>query len=96
MANVRQANTWYVDTTGSLSTKKNEKIAYIILSTNAGGDSITLRESASGGNKLTFKHSITNDSKVFDFSEVPLVFSQGIYVQALSASATATIVMKGG
>lgn len=98
MANVENANTIYVDSTGTLTSEKNVKLAYILYTSSAGGDTLTLRDKdGSGALKLTVRNNIATDSTIYDFSLRPVVFPNGIHVSTISAGSTATLVLtKGG
>ena len=97
MANVLQSNSVYVDSTGALTTKKT-KVAYIIFTPDAANDAITLRDGDGAGDplKLTLKGATAKQSTLFDFSNKPLLFQDGIYCSAITASATATLILTSG
>jgi len=98
MANIRNNNTYYVDSTGTLATNvKNAKIVYILFTTAAAGDELTLRDTdGSGALKLTIKHQTADNTHLFDFSANPLVFPNAIHVDTITAGAVATLVLKSG
>lgn len=99
MANVRCGNSIYVDSTGlvTASTDKNVKVAYIIYTGALAADAITFKDTGTSGSlKMTLKSAVAADSTVFDFSLRPLVFPGGIYVSAISANSTATIIITTG
>lgn len=95
MANEQNSNSFYVDSTGSLTTVPNTRVANIIFTANAGNDAITLTDGSGGAVKLTIKAATAKETKQLIFWDSPIVFPNGIYVSALSTSATATIVTKG-
>ncbi len=96
MANAQSANTIFIDSASDqVSDKRNIKIAYILLTTSGAGDSIELRESASGPTKLLLKHATANDTAVYRLHGENALFSEGIYVYSISSGAVATLIVKG-
>lgn len=94
MANARIANTIYIDTAGEqILDLTNVKVAYIVFTTDSMADSLELKETASTGVKLLLKGALADNSYYFDFSANNILFSQGVYVSAISAGAKATIVL---
>ncbi len=91
MANAVTGNKIYVDATGEVSDQR-ELIAYIIFTPDAANDVMILRETSGGSNCLKIRGSTAKDSKLLDFSQRPLVFNNGIYVETLTSGATATLV----
>jgi hypothetical protein len=99
MANVRCGNSCYVDSTGYISAtgSKQVKVAYITFTSDAAADTITFKDaSTSGALKMTVKSAVADETVVLDFSTTPLVFPNGIYVSAISANCTATIITTTG
>lgn len=95
MANTRSGNIISIDTASSQVTSDlNLKIASILFTSSAAGDTLELRESSSGATKVFVKNGTANDTAQFIF-DTPIVFSQGIYVQTLSTSARAILVLVG-
>jgi hypothetical protein len=97
MANITQSSSIYIDSTGVAFTGRT-KVAYIIFTPNAANDEITLRDGDGGGDpiKIHLHAATAKDSKVFDFSRRPMIFQDGIYVSALTASAKATLILTVG
>jgi hypothetical protein len=96
VANARSGNVFYVDATGELTTDSSIKVIGILFTTNAANDQLVLRESSGGSNKINIKHVTANDTKFIDLSSTPILFSRGIYVSTLTASATATLITSTG
>ncbi len=90
--NSRTGNKIFIDTTGVAVVTGPVKIAYIIFTPNAANDELTLRETADGNDCITIKGGTAKQTTLYRMSEVPLVFSNGIFVQVLSSNATATLV----
>jgi hypothetical protein len=94
MANVRLANTVYLDTASTLVVDTiNTKVAGIIFTSDNVGDVLELAESSTSGLKLTIKAKDADKTDYYDFSDNKLVFSQGIYVTTLTSGAKATLVL---
>lgn len=94
MANARNGNTIVIDTASEqVSTDRNTRIVGIIFTSSAAGDTIVLRESSTGANRVIVKNGIANDSKHIRMEESPIIFGTGIYVQTLSSGATATLIV---
>jgi hypothetical protein len=92
LSNVRNSNSIYLDTTGSLNTDPI-KIAYIIFTPDSANDQLILKSFDNSGNiKFNVRGATAKDSMTFDFSASPLHFPQGIYVSTLSSNATAVII----
>ena len=91
MANARLGNKIYVDATGAVSTQRT-KVAYIVFTPDAANDQMILRETASGTDCIKVRSSTAKETHILDFSNAPLVFNNGIYVQTLTAGAVATLV----
>lgn len=94
MANVRNGNTWFLDSSGQLD-ESNTKVAYILFTPGAANDVLRLSDSSGGSDKIELKLDSAS-SQLFDFSSNPLVFPNGIYVTQLTAGAKASLVVIGG
>lgn len=96
MANVENNNTFYVDSTGSLTSDKNVKVSAIIYTASAANSTITFKDAdTSGALKMTLK-ALANETIYIDFQDKAIVFPNGIYISAITASSAATLVIKGG
>jgi hypothetical protein len=95
MANNEFSGTLYCDSTGQLTSKKNIKVAYILYTSSAAADSITLRDGTAGSDpiKLKVQNILATDTKVVDLSNKPIVFQNGVYCSAISASSVATLIL---
>lgn len=96
MANVRNSNSVYVDTTGSLTTDPT-KIAYIIFTPDSANDQLILKSFDNSGEiKISLRSATAKTTMIFDFSQSPVHFPKGIYAGTVTTGATATIVTTSG
>lgn len=95
MANAVTGNKIYVDSTGELTTTRT-KVAYILFTPDDANDEMILKETASGATCLHLRGSTAKQTVQYDFTDVPLVFQQGIYVSALTSNAKATLITTSG
>lgn len=98
MANNVQSGTIYIDTNSAQVYTKKAKVAYVIYTSSAAGDNLILRDGDAGTDpiKLNIKNPTNTNTMVLDFSRKPILFQDGIYVSALSASSIATLVLTAG
>lgn len=97
MANVRSGNTHYIDSTGTLTADKNDKVAYVVLTASSANAVILLTDAGSGTrSKIDLRVATAGTTQVFDFSEVPLVFSNGVRVGTLTNAVATIVYTKGG
>lgn len=94
MANNYHSGSIYVDTADSLVFTGKIKVAYILMTSDSTHASAIIHDgtSISGPAKLHLKVGASHDTKLFDFSDNPLIFSNGIFVDGLSASCKLTFV----
>ena len=95
MANVVNANTVYIDTTGDLSvgTNKNIKVAYIIVRAGAANARVELKDNqTSAVSKLDLSVVTAEETRYFDFSDFPVVFANGIDA-TITNSAVVTLIL---
>lgn len=105
MANVRSANTFFIDTaaadavattTGNLAVN-NIRVSHILITATAGTSELVLRDVTNGNNKIILKRDVDDRSELFDFSEFPLVFPNGINPSTVTdCVATCVIQQQGG
>ena len=92
MANVRSANSYYVDSTGTLAVL-GLSVYSILLTSNGGAGTLVLQDNATVPvTKLTLKV-LNTESTLIDFNLMPITFPNGIKVSTLT-TALATIVFK--
>jgi hypothetical protein len=95
VANTHSGNSIHIDTASNLAYDKvNAKLKAVILTTNAAGDVLVLRESATGADKLTIKNPTDESTFHLDLSQSPMVFKDGIYVQTLTSGAKAMLIIE--
>lgn len=101
MANVRNSNTFYVNTVASnaLSTDAanlpilNIRVTHIVVSANGAGAIVQLGDVTTGNLKFDGRVATDGESVEFSFEANPLVFPNGIYV-ATCTNAIATCVIR--
>ena len=92
MANAHAGNSSYVDTAGVLRSASNTSVAYVIVTSSAAGGLITLQDNAGTPvDKVTFKVATDEETKVFDFSNTPIVFPNGVKASTVT-DCVATVV----
>lgn len=101
MANIRNSNTFYIDTaaadaavatTGNLAIN-NIKVTYITITSTAATSELDLRDVTTAANKINLKLTVDDESQCFDFSASPLVFPNGINPNTVT-DCVATCVIK--
>ncbi len=95
MANVVNANTVYIDTTGDISvgSDKNIKVSYVILTAGAADARIQLKDNQSSAvDKLDLRVVTSGATQMFDFSRKPIVFPNGFDAE-ITNSAIVTLVL---
>lgn len=98
MGNNKQSGSVYIDTNSAQVYTTKAKVAYVIYTSSAAGDNLVLIDGGAGGDpiKLNIKNPTATNTMVLDFSAKPLIFQDGIYVSALSASSVATLILTSG
>ena len=103
MANVRNGNTWYVDTSSastssaSFISEKNLKLIGVIYHVaTANTDAIELfdknsTDNAAGVKKLTIKAAVATSTQQLRLESTPIVFSNGVWV-TLTGAPIATLI----
>ena len=96
MANVRNSNTFYIDTQYSAASDelaiKNIKVVYAIVTATAGNGRVVLGDS-SVATKIDLREATSGATAYFDFSDKPLVFSTSIRPTTLT-NAVVTLVIE--
>ena len=94
MANARAANTYYIDTQYSTNEElagKNLKVLGVIMSSTNTNAVLVLTDS--GTSKLDFRIAASGESKHFDFSKSPILFSTSVRPTTLT-NAKATVILE--
>lgn len=101
MANIRNANTFYIDTaaadtaegtTGNLAIK-NIKVSNIIIHASGGAASVILKDVTTGDLKLEIGLANDNETLPLDFEDTPMLFPNGISPTTVT-NATITCLLK--
>jgi hypothetical protein len=95
MANAIRGNKIYIDSTGSVTTTRT-KVAHILFTPDAASDQMILRESSSDSDCFIIRGATAKETIHISMEQVPMVFSNGIYVQTLTSGAKAVIVTTQG
>lgn len=97
MANARRGNKIYIDTTGAITADRTI-VCHILFTTSLAEDQIVIRETSSDVDILVIKGATAKKTEQYSFEITPMVFNNGIYIQTLSAGATAVLITtsKGG
>lgn len=97
MANMRNANTFFIDTASSTAggtlILKNVSIVYLVVNATADNSHIELFDVTTGADKIHIHVPIQDDSRYFDFSEAPILFPNGIDPQTVT-NCVATCVIR--
>lgn len=90
MANVRNGNTIFIDSTGDLTITAT-RVYYVTITATAANASITLQDSGANVNKITVSTPTDDDTRILDFSTRPMFFPGGVSVSAI-ANCVATLI----
>lgn len=78
MANVRSANTFFIDATTPTLAIKNIKVLYITVTATAASAILNLRDVSTLDNKINVRVATSGETGRFSFVDSPLVFPNGI------------------
>jgi hypothetical protein len=84
VANAQRGNSWYVDSTGTLTTNKNQIVKRVVITPTSANAVLVLQDDSTTTNKCDLRAATSGDSKDFDFGLAPLVFPGGIKVTTLT------------
>lgn len=85
MANIRNSNSFYIDSTGALNTDANTRVFYIVITSTAAPGTITIADNqGTPVTKLSLAVDVADRSTIFDFSRKPLIFPNGINITAIT------------
>lgn len=82
MANVRNANTYYADTTGSI-TSKNIAVYGVVITPIGGTADIILQDVTTSANKMRLEVA-DGTSEFFNFAVTPIIFPNGFSISTLT------------
>lgn len=98
MANVRNANTFHIDTQYSTGTDelavKNIKVTDVIVTATAAGGRVVLADSVTGAVKLDLRVVTDEESKHFRFHESPILFPNGIKPTVLTNALVTCVIQE--
>lgn len=89
--NSRVGNKIFIDSTGAIITG-SVKVAYVLFTPDSAEDELVLRETASGADCFYIRGATAKQTALYRMPEVPLTFTNGIYVQTLTAGAKVVLV----
>lgn len=95
MANVRNGNTYYIDTDGEGLEEKNQAVVYIILTATGGAALLELGDNISGATypiKVAIKAE-ADTTKHLILNESAMIFPNGIYVKT-ATNCQATLLLR--
>lgn len=97
MAITYQSGSVYADATGQLVLGR-VKATHIIFAGVNSNDAFTIRDGDGAGDPIKLHAHVPSNYATLhlDFSTSPMVFQDGIYLSALSASCTITIILSSG
>lgn len=78
MANVRNANTYYIDTNATTLTEKNIRVTHVTVTASGGAGRLVLSDISTAAPKVDLRVETDGHTEVFDFSDNPIVFPNGI------------------
>jgi hypothetical protein len=94
MANAQNANTFYIDATGALNTRRTS-VYYVVVTATAANAILELVTSGNDTKKANLRVATSGDSAVFDFTSKPILFPDGVKVGTLT-NAVATLIYNEG
>jgi hypothetical protein len=104
MANVRNANTFHINTVSSstassyLDEKDVQVIGIIFQSTTAGNEIIIcdlkLGTAAAGDEKMHISTAANNETLFLRLADMPIRFPNGIWISSLDAGCSATLILR--
>lgn len=77
MANVRNSNTYYVDTTTTLAVK-GLRVSHVTVTATGANAVLVLKDVTTGNAKADLRVAASGASQVFNYSENPIFFPNGI------------------
>jgi len=95
MANIRNGNTYYIDSTGAVTTGPNDKVTAVVLAGTSGNATLSLADNNAGASypaKLTI---VTPNNSTIHIKDIAILFPSGVYVSAISGGVATLIVNQG-
>lgn len=78
MANVRSANTYYIDGTATELAVKNLRVTHVTITPTSANAVLVLKDVTTGTIKVELRAPTSGKSEVFDYFFNPIVFANGI------------------
>lgn len=98
MANVRNGNTFYIDTQRSSASDdliiKNLKVSDVIITVSAAGGLVVLSDVTTTNIKLSLKVATDEETKHFKFHSSPVVFPNGISATTLTNAVVTCVIQE--
>jgi hypothetical protein len=96
VANVKNGNTLYVDSTGTLTTVPT-RVTHILVSSTSNNAAFVLQDQGASVNKIDIRVTPAHITQVIDLSDNPMFFPTGIKVSNIThAVATMIYSVQGG
>lgn len=93
MANVRNSNTFYIDTAGQALQVANIKVMHISITPTSANAQVVLQDSTTGQTKIDLRSDTSFRTLFFSFRDNPIVFPNGINPSTVTnAVCTCTLV----
>lgn len=96
MANIRNANTYYIDGTASNLALKSVKVTHVIISASSATAILVLKDVTSGNIKFDGRVATSGESRTFDLSDNPIVFPNGIDPTTVTNCVATLVIMAPG
>jgi hypothetical protein len=98
VANVRNANTFYIDTQRSTAADdlvvKNIKVTDVIVTVSAAGGQVILSDVSTTNVKLSLKVATDEETKHFKFHASPILFPNGISATTLTNAVVTCVIQE--
>lgn len=100
MANIRNSNTFYIDTVyaadsdGTELLVKNIMVPYITVTTSNATNQLVLADATTGLTKISIKIPTSLTTQTINFKDYPMLFPNGIRVKTLTACVATCIVVE--
>lgn len=96
MANNVKDSSAYIDTTANSIVTGRVKVIYVLFTPTSASGSVLLLDGSAGAEFLRFQGATSGDSKLFDFSRMPVVLTDGIHATVTNGKATVIYEKVGG
>lgn len=93
MANVRNGNTFYIDSTSPVINSVNIRVKAILLTATAASGRVVLQDVTTNNIKADLRVATSGESRLFEFDKNPIVFPNGINPSTVT-NAVATLIVE--